>query len=39
MRALKQTLDPAGLLNPGKVLLDEAAGGQPAAAPAQLAST
>ena len=38
MRALKRTLDPQGLFNPGKVLPDEAAGGAPAAA-AQLAST
>lgn len=39
MRALKRTLDPHGLLNPGKILLDESDSEAPAAAPAQLAST
>jgi D-lactate dehydrogenase (cytochrome) len=39
MRALKRTLDPHGLFNPGKVLPDEATGEPPFAAPAQLAST
>ena len=39
MRSLKRALDPHGLFNPGKVLLDAAAGEPPRTAPAQLAST
>jgi D-lactate dehydrogenase (cytochrome) len=39
MRTLKRALDPHGLFNPGKVLVDAAAGEAPRTAPAQLAST
>ena len=39
MRSLKLALDPHGLFNPGKVLLDAAADESPRTAPAQLAST